>query len=319
MNLIPVLVISIILFSITLLLHLADKLLIKYGKCKITIEREGKKEEFEVQGGDKLLSYLIEHKIPITASCGGRGSCGYCKVNIKKGADDWLPTEEIFITQEEKKQGVHLACQVKVKEDIELFVPDYLSVVRNIVKNKTYDETLKWEFSIVGHKKEFLEYKKIKFSKQEKNDVYQKIQEYKEKKGALIPLLQYVNNKFNFLPEFFLAKISKEFNVPLSVIVRVATFYNSFSLKPKGKHIISVCLGTACHVKGASDILFRFEKELGIKNGSTTSDLLFSLSAVRCLGCCGLAPVVKVDDKVYGKFSSKDVPKLLNEYSKKGK
>ena len=97
-------------------------------------------------------------------------------------------------------------------------------------------------------------------------------------------------------------------------ILRVATFYKSFSLEPRGKHIVTVCTGTACHVKGAPRILERFERELGISTGQTTCDKQFTLEAVRCIGCCGLSPVITVGENLYGKLSPAKAAKILEKY-----
>ena len=95
---------------------------------------------------------------------------------------------------------------------------------------------------------------------------------------------------------------------------RIATFYNAFSLEPRGKHIITVCTGTACHVKGAERIVSSLESELGIARGTSTSDMIFTLESVRCIGCCGLAPVLKVGEDIHGLMSKNKVPDLLNTY-----
>jgi NADH:ubiquinone oxidoreductase subunit E len=108
--------------------------------------------------------------------------------------------------------------------------------------------------------------------------------------------------------------IADQLNMPLSVVYRIATFYNAFSLEPRGKHIITICLGTACHVKGAERITATFESELGIKRGTTTQDMLFTIEAVRCIGCCGLAPVLKVGDEIHGLMSKNKIPELLTFY-----
>jgi len=97
---------------------------------------------------------------------------------------------------------------------------------------------------------------------------------------------------------------------------RIATFYKSFSLEPRGKHIISVCLGTACHVKGAGRVTSALESELGIRRGETTQDMKFTIETVRCIGCCGLAPVLKVGEDVHGLMSKMMVPELLHAYEK---
>ena len=108
--------------------------------------------------------------------------------------------------------------------------------------------------------------------------------------------------------------MSKELNIPLSTIFRIATFYNAFSLTPVGKYKITVCTGTACHVRGAEGIIETFEPQLNIKRGETTSDGLFTLEEVRCIGCCGLAPVLTVNEDVQGPMTKKKVPELIQQY-----
>jgi NADH:ubiquinone oxidoreductase subunit E len=97
-------------------------------------------------------------------------------------------------------------------------------------------------------------------------------------------------------------------------VFRIATFYNAFSLEPRGKYQITICTGTACHVKGASDIVAAFEQELGVKSGETTEDMMFTLDAVRCIGCCGLAPVLTINEEVHGLMTTKKVPELMDKY-----
>ena len=104
---------------------------------------------------------------------------------------------------------------------------------------------------------------------------------------------------------------------PISELYRIATFYNAFSLEPRGKYVISICMGTACHVKGAADVLSTFERELGIKMGQTTDDKLFTLEAVMCIGCCGLAPVLKVNDDIHGLMTKKKTRELIKMYKDK--
>ena len=116
------------------------------------------------------------------------------------------------------------------------------------------------------------------------------INAYRGEQGILLPVLLDINRYFNWLPRCALEHVSSELSIPLTEILRVASFYNAFSLVPRGKHIISVCLGTGCFVKGSTRILERLERELGISHGPTTEDALFSLEVVRCIGCCALAP-----------------------------
>jgi NADH:ubiquinone oxidoreductase subunit E len=132
---------------------------------------------------------------------------------------------------------------------------------------------------------------------------------------TVIPILQDITQEFNWLPPNVLMRVAQVKQIPIEHIMRIATFYKAFSLKPRGKHIITVCTGTACHVKGAQRILDRLERELGIATGETTSDMQFTLEAVRCLGCCGLAPVVTVGDDLYGKLNPAKAAALIDKYS----
>jgi NADH:ubiquinone oxidoreductase subunit E/NAD-dependent dihydropyrimidine dehydrogenase PreA subunit len=130
---------------------------------------------------------------------------------------------------------------------------------------------------------------------------------------AIVPILQDISEVLNWLPPEVLRRVSDLKHVPLEHIVRIATFYRSFSLKPRGKHIVNVCLGTACHVQGATRILETLERELGVSVGGTTSDMRFTLETVRCVGCCGLAPVVMVGDTFYGKLTPSKAARLIGK------
>lgn len=140
------------------------------------------------------------------------------------------------------------------------------------------------------------------------------IKEFEISEKSLVPILQKANDTYNYLPQPVLRYVADQLNMPVSMVCRIATFYNAFSLEPRGKHIITICLGTACHVKGAERITETFEGELGIKRGSTTKDMLFTLEAVRCIGCCGLAPVLKVGEEIHGQMTKGGVPEVLNFY-----
>jgi len=142
------------------------------------------------------------------------------------------------------------------------------------------------------------------------------LSKYQADESSLIAILQDIQEEYSYLPREALIRISKEMNIPLSRVLSLATFFKAFSLKPKGKHPIHVCLGTACHVRGAQLVLEKFERELGIKSGDTTEDYLFSLDAVRCLGCCGLAPVVQVGEEVHGKITPAKVGGVIKKYKK---
>jgi len=142
------------------------------------------------------------------------------------------------------------------------------------------------------------------------------IEEYRGQQGALVPILQEINSTYNYLPENVLRYISQELDIPLTLIYRAATFYKAFSLKPVGKHKVTVCLGTTCHVKGAPRIVDTLERELGIRTGETTEDMNFTLDTVNCLGCCGLAPVTTVGEDLYGKVTQTKLPKIIEQYRK---
>jgi len=132
--------------------------------------------------------------------------------------------------------------------------------------------------------------------------------------SAIISILQDVQEAYRYLPRDILTEVSRELSVPLSRVLSLATFYKAFSLKPKGKHAFHVCLGTACHVRGAQLVLEKLERELGVAAGETSPDLAYSLDAVRCVGCCGLAPVVMVGEEVHGKIIQTKVSGLVKKY-----
>ncbi len=140
------------------------------------------------------------------------------------------------------------------------------------------------------------------------------LSKYPEEKGTLIGILHEVQNHFHYLPEEELKYIAKKRNIPISQIYSIATFYNRFSLKPKGKNVVCVCLGTACHVKGAPKIMEEIKRRLGINVGETTDDLNFTLEEVRCIGACSLAPAVVVNEDTHGKVTPKDIDKILDRY-----
>ena len=144
--------------------------------------------------------------------------------------------------------------------------------------------------------------------------VDQIIGRYEGGRESLVPILQGISNEFNWLPQEMLMRVAEVKKIPIEHILRIATFYKAFSLKPRGEHIITVCMGTACHVKGAPRIIERFERELGIQTGQTTRDMRFTLEAVRCIGCCGLSPVVTVGEELYGKLSPAKAADILDKY-----
>lgn len=145
-------------------------------------------------------------------------------------------------------------------------------------------------------------------------DLKRGISELKDTAGALMPILQHAQEIFGYLPIEVQTMISDETGIPLEKIYGVATFYSQFSLQPKGQYRISVCLGTACYVKGSGDIFKKLEELLGITNGECTPDGKFSLDSCRCVGACGLAPVMMINDEVYGRLTVDDVPTILAKY-----
>jgi NADH-quinone oxidoreductase subunit E len=140
------------------------------------------------------------------------------------------------------------------------------------------------------------------------------LQKHPKDPSSIIQVMLDIQNELYYLPRDVIEYISEYLQVPLSRTYNLATFYRAFSLKPKGKFPIAVCTGTACHVQGAVKILEQIERELKIKEGETTSDKKFSVETVRCLGCCGLAPVVTVGKNLHGKVPMSKVSKILKQY-----
>ena len=137
---------------------------------------------------------------------------------------------------------------------------------------------------------------------------------YGGRESGLIAMLQDIQKRKGYLPEEDLALVASEVKIPLSRLFSLATFYKAFSLVPRGRHFINVCLGTACHVRGGMKILDKLERDLNIKSGETTPDNRFSLEKVRCVGCCGLAPVVVIDENFHGKMTQKKLDQVLKKY-----
>ena len=140
------------------------------------------------------------------------------------------------------------------------------------------------------------------------------IEAHKGQAGATMPVLQAAQDIFGYLPEEVQIMIAEGLDIPLSEVYGVASFYAQFSMNPKGQYQISLCLGTACYVKGAGDILEALETKLGIKSGGITPDGKFSLDACRCIGACGLAPVMTINDQVYGRLTPDQIGPILAQY-----
>lgn len=140
------------------------------------------------------------------------------------------------------------------------------------------------------------------------------IAKYQDTRGALIPVLHEAQELYGYLPLEVQRDIALGLDIPLAEVYGVVSFYTQFSINPKGKYRINVCMGTACYVKGSNDILDKFRTRLSIDVGECTEDQKFSLDACRCIGACGLAPVVTINDEVYGKLNADDVDDILDQY-----
>lgn len=151
-------------------------------------------------------------------------------------------------------------------------------------------------------------------TKDQEAELLKIISEHKNEKGALMPILQQAQDIYGYLPVEVQTMISNELGIPLEKVYGVVTFYSQFSLNPKGKYKISVCLGTACYVKGSGDIFDKLKVKLGIDGGDCTPDGKFSLEACRCIGACGLAPVLTINDEVYGRLSVDDIDAIIDKY-----
>ena len=147
-----------------------------------------------------------------------------------------------------------------------------------------------------------------------RNKVDEIIDRYPARQDVLIQLLLDMQDEFTWISKEAILRISEQLKIPISQIYRVASFYKAMSLIPRGKHIVSVCLGTACHVRGGPKIMDKAEESLKIRAGETTEDMKFSLERVNCLGCCAIGPVVMVDKDYYGKLAPAKVKKVLESY-----
>ena len=140
------------------------------------------------------------------------------------------------------------------------------------------------------------------------------LEELKDVPGPVMKAMQKAQEIYGYLPIEVQSKIAKSFGVSLEEVYGIATFYAQFNLQAKGKYTIGICLGTACYVKGSGDVMARLERELGLTDGTTSPDGKYSLSATRCIGCCGLAPVMTINGDVYGKLVPDDIPSIIAKY-----
>ncbi|MCX7714744.1 MAG: NADH-quinone oxidoreductase subunit NuoE [Clostridia bacterium] len=159
----------------------------------------------------------------------------------------------------------------------------------------------------------------FKGTKMQETKLMEIIHRHQDEPGALMPVLQEAQEVYGYLPIEVQTMIAEGLNLPLSEVYGVATFYSQFSLNPKGEHRISVCMGTACYVKGADKILEGLTERLGIGVGECTPDGLFSIDSTRCVGACGLAPVMMIDDDVYGRMTVEQLDEILDKYKEKYK
>ena len=155
----------------------------------------------------------------------------------------------------------------------------------------------------------------MNLSAEEKEKVFEVIAPWRERKGGLIPILQELQAAMGYVAEPAMKIVSEELKIPMSEIYSVATFYAQFHLTPRGRHIVRVCRGTACHVRGSLKILDAVKEQTGCPENGTTEDLRFSLEPVACLGACGLAPVMVVDDQTFGRATPDGVNAILAQFS----
>ena len=155
----------------------------------------------------------------------------------------------------------------------------------------------------------------FKGTKEQEQQLRAKLQELKNVQGGLMPALQEAQGIYGYLPKEVQIIVAEELGVSLSEVYGVVSFYSQFTIVPKGQFKIGVCMGTACYVKGSGDLLSEVEKQLGIKAGGITPDGKWSIEATRCIGCCGLAPVMTVNDDVYGRITTKEVKGILAKYN----
>ena len=156
--------------------------------------------------------------------------------------------------------------------------------------------------------------KKKGFTKRDLAAFDRVIRKYKGQRGALIPVLQDIQDYYGYLPVDLQEIIARGLGVPASEVYGVVTFYNFFTMVPRGRHTVKVCMGTACYVRGGKNVLERLKKDLGVEVGGTTDDLRYSLEVVRCLGACGLAPAMMVDNDVHQRLKPSGVGGLLAKY-----
>jgi heterodisulfide reductase subunit A len=216
-----------------------------------------------------------------------------------------LNIEKLTYSEIESVEGSAGKFKVRVRKKARSVDPDKCTgcgecVESCLVRNRVYLERP--------------ELPEVQMTKAEREKTDESLARYEGGRESIVSILQEITTEYNWLPPNILQRVSQAKEVPLEHVLRIATFYKAFSLKPRGKHIVTVCMGTACHVKGAPRLLERFERELDVKTGETTPDRQFTLEAVRCIGCCGLAPVVTIGEDLYGKLTPAKAAKILDKY-----
>ena len=151
-------------------------------------------------------------------------------------------------------------------------------------------------------------------TEEQAKELHARLEKLKGVGGALMPALQEAQDVYGYLPIEVQQMVADFFGISMEEVFGVSTFYAQFALNPKGKYAMAVCLGTACYVKGSGDVMDRLSKELGLSDGATSADGKYSLASTRCIGCCGLAPVMTVNGDVYGKLVPDDIPKIIAKY-----
>lgn len=154
-------------------------------------------------------------------------------------------------------------------------------------------------------------------TKEQREELARIIESHKEMKGAIMPVMQKAQEIYGYLPEEVMKRIAEGLSVSEESVYGIATFYSQFTLNPRGKYNFGVCLGTACYVKGAGEILDELKLALSLKEGECSVDGKFSINVTRCIGCCGLAPVITVNEDVFGKLTKEDIPKIVEQYRNK--
>ncbi|MHC4462920.1 MAG: NADH-quinone oxidoreductase subunit NuoE family protein [Planctomycetota bacterium] len=216
-----------------------------------------------------------------------------------------LNIEKLTYSEIESIEGTAGKFNIRIRKKARSIDPDKCTgcgecVENCLVKNRAYLEAA--------------EKAEVTLPKEELDKLADILQKHKGGKGIVVPVLQEAQDVYNYLPESAVRYLSDRLDIPLGLMYRLSTFYNSFSLTPKGKHSIHVCTGTSCYVKGGKRILRALQKHLNVDVGGVTDDMEFSLETVNCVGCCGQSPVVTVDDDIFGYMRQTRVTELIRKY-----